>query len=101
MTALSVWKPVAPATTKTEETWTPECAPTMRVTEPPRRKPAASWILKVTETGESPRLKTPTLVRKPAPGPPLRIEVRTDRAWACESWSPGMNIPTVGSGDVE
>jgi hypothetical protein len=101
MTALSVAKSAAPATLKIAVTWVPERAPTTRNTVAPRVSPKASWIVKATEIGPSPGLRTPTFVRNPMPGPPLRIEVRTVRAYASERERPGTNMPTVGTGEVE
>jgi len=55
----------------------------------------------VTSVAESPGLKTPTLVRNPAPGPRVRTEVSAERTDAFEASRPGMNMPTVGVGAVE
>jgi hypothetical protein len=46
-------------------------------------------------------LKTPAFVRKPDPGPRLRTDVSKDVEYAFDGGSPGMNMPTVGSGTVE
>jgi len=46
-------------------------------------------------------LKIPAFVRKPAPGPRLRTDVRVDVVYAFDAGRPGMNMPTVGSGTVE
>src|SRR5262249_35362536 len=90
----------APATAKIALVWAPECAPTAMATGDPTGSPSANrWT--DTSTGLSPGLKTPTLVRKPWPDPPLRGDVRTDFGTAADGESPGTNMPTVGSGTVE
>ncbi len=101
ITAFSVSKSATPAAVKMPETWTPDLPPTERVTGSPWGAPSPPKIAKVAVTGESPGLKRPTLVRNPAPEPPLRIEVRTVRSRAEEAVRPGMYIPTVGTGEVE
>ena len=97
---MSVTRPAWPAALKIPETWAPEWPGTERVTGAPTWAPPLK-IVNVTSTAESSRLNTPTLVRKPALGPPLRIEVRTVVGCASEFLRPGMNMPTVGVGAVE
>src|SRR5262249_13099201 len=100
ITAFSVAWEAAPATSKILLTCAPECPATLTGTGLPTWSPP-SKIVNVSEAAESPRLYTPTLVRKPSPDPRFRIDVRTVVVNASPSESPGMNMPTVGSGSVE
>ena len=102
MTAFSVDRPGTPATVKIPFTCQPECGgtPPGSVTGTPTGAPS-SKIVKLTATVVPRLLNTPTLVRKPSPEPPFRIEVKTVVGNASESRRPGMNMPTVGVGSVE
>ena len=102
MAALSVDRLGTPAIAKIPFTCRPECdgTPPTIVTGTPTGEPSTK-IVNVTETAVPRLLNTPTLVRKPRPSPPFRIEVRTVVGDASASRRPGMNIPTVGVGEVE
>jgi len=106
ITALSVAVCAAPAASKIPLTWVPEWPETPRTTGRPIGAGSGppSKIENVTMAGASFGLKAPTFARNPLGGDVAgswRIDVSTVAACARDAGSPGMNIPTVGTGEVE